>query len=633
MLGRKSIGKRLLCGTLLTAPLLGGLAHPAPGWAQSPVFSESVDIDQIKLQRGQYPLYKVLESGGQFFSTPYLPFNQETGQGDGYGEGTDGPRSHQIRDFNPPGAPEYPFLRLNGLDSQSCYECHNSIGSFVEPGSRTGALMRKPGSAGGGAGSNSNAFINPYFPNPITYFIRQPPHVFGSGYTQQLATEIYEDLASQRQALKVVAKRHKNVPQEIALSSKGMSFGSLKITYTGNNQAVVLGCDDLCAGEQPDATTFGETGFVEDVRQVRGVACDLIVRPFQWKGISSSIRHFARDAMDFHFSMQAVEKYGDLDCDRDGKRREVSLGNVSALVSFVGMTRPPQQILPTSAPELQRVRLGEEIFRGRSADPALQARLSGTMCATCHRPSMPLADPTFFVLNPGPAQVTEKDCKSLDAGLVDPVASHAQLDLYKLVEARLRRVRPQVEAQPVTSLAEIDQALDQALDQLNDTEPPPGYPIDLTHPGVPSEVPAYVFPRLRPRADGSVNVPLFSDLRQHNMGTQLADRAKQGSDVAGICIDRPLFLTRALWGVADTGPWLHDGRALTLMDAILFHEGDGSEANPIIQAFRNLTQEERQAVVDFLLTLRLPVQQGLEIQEYVDDPEEVKLLRSPRSGS
>ena len=85
----------------------------------------------------------------------------------------------------------------------------------------------------------------------------------------------------------------------------------------------------------------------------------------------------------------------------------------------------------------------------------------------------------------------------------------------------------------------------------------------------------------------------------------------------------PLFLTRPLWGVADTGPWLHDGRALTLKEAILLHEGQGSEANPIIRAFRNLLPEEQQAVVDFLLTLRLPVQPGLEIQEYLDDPPEV----------
>ncbi|MGH9763611.1 MAG: di-heme oxidoredictase family protein, partial [Blastocatellia bacterium] len=61
-----------------------------------------------------------------------------------------------------------------------------------------------------------------------------------------------------------------------------------------------------------------------------------------------------------------------------------------------------------------------------------------------------------------------------------------------------------------------------------------------------------------------------------------------------------------LWGVADTGPWLHDGRARTLKDAILFHESPGSEADEVIEAFKKLAPEYQQDVVDFLLTLKLP---------------------------
>jgi hypothetical protein len=587
-----------------------------PGWSQSPVLTEQVDIDQQKLQAGDYPVHKVLESGGQFFSTPYLPYDKETGKGDGYGEGPDGPRRRQIAAFYPPGGPEYPFLRMNGLDSQSCFECHNSMGSYVVPGTKSGALMRQPGSVGGSAGSNSNAFINPDFKEPITLFIRQPPHIFGTGYTQQLAAEITQDLAALRGAARILAKKRPGVPQEVALTSKGMGYGRFRTTYTGKG-AVVLGCPDLCAGETPETSTLGETGYTDEVAQVQGVPCDLIVRPFQWKGISSSVRHFARDAMDFHLSMQAVEKYGDTDCDKDGKRREVSLGNVSALVSFVTMMRPPQQVLPENQAERLSALLGEQIFRGKATDPALQGRLTGAMCATCHVTSLTLRKPELFVDNPGPADVTEADCKNLDAGLISPVASHDQLESHRLIEARLRRVRPRVEAAATTSPAELAQALLQELEALNAAEPPPGYTINLTHPGNPEDVPAYVYPRLKPKANGTVSVPLLSDLKVHNMGLRLQDRRKQGADVAGLCIARPLFLTRPLWGVADTGPWLHDGRALTIRDAILFHEGTGSEANPIVQAFRRLTPAEQQAVVDFLLTMRLPVQNGLEIQEYV----------------
>lgn len=84
----------------------------------------------------------------------------------------------------------------------------------------------------------------------------------------------------------------------------------------------------------------------------------------------------------------------------------------------------------------------------------------------------------------------------------------------------------------------------------------------------------------------------------------------QGTDVANIINVPQEFLTRPLWGVADTGPWLHDGRATSLRQAILFHgdsaTGSGSEAAPVIDAFEKLSLQQQQAVVDFLLTLQLP---------------------------
>jgi hypothetical protein len=86
---------------LLAALLLAGLAGLDPGWSQSPVFSERVNIDQQRLQQGAYPLFKVLESGGQFFSTPYTPYDRATG------EGPNGPRQQQIAAFYPPAAAQY----------------------------------------------------------------------------------------------------------------------------------------------------------------------------------------------------------------------------------------------------------------------------------------------------------------------------------------------------------------------------------------------------------------------------------------------------------------------------------------------------------------------------------------------
>jgi CxxC motif-containing protein (DUF1111 family) len=55
--------------------------------------------------------------------------------------------------------------------------------------------------------------------------------------------------------------------------------------------------------------------------------------------------------------------------------------------------------------------------------------------------------------------------------------------------------------------------------------------------------------------------------------------------------------------VADSAPYLHDGRAATFEEAIALH---GGEASDVAARFRDLPSEQRQAIVTFLKTLRAP---------------------------
>lgn len=61
--------------------------------------------------------------------------------------------------------------------------------------------------------------------------------------------------------------------------------------------------------------------------------------------------------------------------------------------------------------------------------------------------------------------------------------------------------------------------------------------------------------------------------------------------------------TPPLWGVADTGPYLHDGRAETLEDAILWH---GGEAQWSRDDFAKRSRPEKDLVIAFLSSLRAP---------------------------
>lgn len=577
--------KRLLPFALL---LVCGTAS-----AQSPVFSPAVNIDQQQLLTNNgtgYPLQKVLESGGQFWTTPFTV-------ADGFGEGVNGPRAAQ-RAAMYPNNPSFPFLRVNGIDSQSCYECHNSIGSYLAPSSSTGALIRKPGPVGGSAGFNSDAFINPLFPTPLTLFVRNPPHVFGVGYVQQLAYEMTLDLRASENVARTQAKANPGVAQSVALQSKGTSFGTFSTTYDAAKKA-----------------------FTDDFSKVVGVSVDFTVRPLQWKGIASSVRHFVRDALDFHFSMQAVEKVGTdadgkpNDCDKDGVVNEVTLGNLSAMTAFVSMTRPPTQIIP---PDQQaQVALGTQLFSGQGS-PRIPA--GSQMCAACHTPSLHLNQATLIIETPAipSGQACPEEAAAIPA-LTDPETDRSKLPVHQIFENLKPAVKAATKARPAKNLQALVEQTKKTLAAVPISKAlAQAYTVDLTNPQVDST--SYTLPRLPANKDSSVDVPLFSDLKRHDMGKGLSDPDKkpdgtsypeQGTDVAGISVAPRLFLTRPLWGVADTGPWLHDGRARSLLEAIQLHSSDGSEANDVITAFNALNQSEQEAIIAFLETLHLPLQQGL----------------------
>lgn len=61
--------------------------------------------------------------------------------------------------------------------------------------------------------------------------------------------------------------------------------------------------------------------------------------------------------------------------------------------------------------------------------------------------------------------------------------------------------------------------------------------------------------------------------------------------------------TPALWGVADSAPYMHDGSAATLQDAILRHRGD---ARKVLEKYQTLATVDQENVIAFLNTLRAP---------------------------
>jgi len=443
------------------------------------------------LHNGTVNLKTARQVGLLVFSTP---FNKVDGLGDGP---FDLDEWNDTDNGGPIGFGHRPtlqgngqFLRVNGLDAQSCNECHG----FVSQATRPPIL----GLAGVG-GAVQNAIIMPSmidvadsFDNRTQYAaghvpdldlnvdgvadfngrFANPPFLFGGGGVELLAKEMTYDL----QQLKAAAEAAP-AGAVVSLDTHGVNFGYI-VSQGG--------------------------GSVEIHNQ--GVDHDLVIKPFGRKGDAFTMRDFDRGAMQFHFGIQPEELFGDDDADGDGVSREVTIGEMSALHIFdVSNPRPHADPLTSQA------QLGKGVFNTIG-------------CTMCHMPKL--------------------------------VTQHRQVPLSY----------PEVANDPTANIY---------------------YAVDLTKAGF----------NLDPNGPGVV-VPLYSDLKRHYMGPDLEETFERAGE-----IPQGNFITARLWGIADTEPYLHDGRATTLHQAISLH---GGEALGVRNNYMALPTAYKEALLAFLRSLRTP---------------------------
>jgi CxxC motif-containing protein (DUF1111 family) len=89
-------------------------------------------------------------------------------------------------------------------------------------------------------------------------------------------------------------------------------------------------------------------------------------------------------------------------------------------------------------------------------------------------------------------------------------------------------------------------------------------------------------------------VRLYSDLLLHDMGPDLADGMVMGSATGSE------WRTTPLWGISHRKFFLHDGRALTLSDAVVLHGGEALVAR---NRYVRLSRGDRELLVAFLSSL------------------------------
>jgi len=458
-------GRRM--GTLLSRAMAVVLAFSTAAVAADlPGEGPRLGADRITQQAivgGGLSLVDIRRAGLHMFTTPF-------NKADGYGDGPmDGAESARFPGNRP--TINGTFLRVNGLDGQTCLECHSVIDASTSPPTL---------GIGGAGGSVTNAMAmptligldDPDFGTGLVPFngrFINPPALHGAGAVELLAREMTADL----KAIAAQATADPGVAYDLV--TKGVDFGTIVADAAGNL----------------------------DPSDVHGVDGDLIVKPFGRKGEFPTVRAFDTAALQFHFGMQPVEVVGiDNDVDGDGVANEVLVGELSAMHVF-GTTLKRPYVEPLSSD-------GQRGF----------AVFIGVGCSSCHVPEL-----------------------QTDGTLLD----------YFLPGA--------------------------------DT---PYRTVDLA-----SDVPGY-----DPAPGGGIRVPLFSDLKRHSLGTELAEDL----DLVAPQVNEE-FITARLWGLASTAPYMHSGQATTIGEAIEMH---GGEAGQVRENYRDLSNDDKRALHTFLQCLRLP---------------------------
>lgn len=340
---------------LMALLMLGALVAPIPVSAQTAdLIGKELSVPQ-HLQDGQEfqtSLPNLIAFGSQLFSARWTT---QEGQGRPQTKGT----GSTLSDPTSPLTFPRNFDRLSGPDANSCAGCHNTpfvgaggdrVSEVFVLGQRFDFLDFDHSNAipTRGAVDESGRFVT-----MVTAFNeRKTIGMNGSGFIEMLARQMTAELQAERNST--------SVGTSVALSSKGVSFGTL--THNADGTWDVSQVQGIPA---PSLVTTNST------------APTLIIRPFHQVGNVVSVRQFSNNAFNHHHGIQAEERFGLGDPDGDGFRSELTTADMTAVTLFQVTLNVPGQVIPNDPQVQQAIQAGQQLF--------IQVG-----CGSCHIPTLPL---------------------------------------------------------------------------------------------------------------------------------------------------------------------------------------------------------------------------------------------------
>lgn len=472
-------------------------------------------------------------------------------------------------------------------NATSCVACHGQSGVGGSGGKANNveilAVIPEPGEP---TVRNERSFLNrlkethPMFVDSLDrYYLGVVLHRHNttSGYDDiynELTTPLEMSIDSRSRIRRMMKRRNLSFISQLPLKLVGFKK-DLQYAIAERNPPQLYGVDLI-------DRHIKDTDLVAIAESQKGSSSGVSGRftgRYGWRGQMNDLDMFIKGACAAELGLQVAEMNqapNPMKLDYRIENPDLDSQQTSNLISFVRSLPRPELVIPDDPNERSYVTQGKLLF-------------SQVGCAECHVENVGTLDGVysdFLLHNMGSSFEDPIPAKQIPsfrvvAGISDVVIETGGEDRYNADKASAEEHNTVGKAQFEERKAESIKVYDKFVAENG---MPPYYGMDPRR------------TQFSPQAPPNPYSSKYDDDILANTKTIQFDSIEEQNHYKE-------YRTPALWGVADSAPYLHDGRADTLRAAIEWH---GGEAYASMMRFSQLSEEQQTSILKFLGALKAP---------------------------
>lgn len=404
------------------------------------------------------------------------------------------------------------------------------------------------------------------------------------------------------------------VPREITNNNQSVS---MKVHVFARNTTPLFGTGLI--DQVPDSVLWQVAKSQRSDSEISGrpgTLSDGTLGKFGWRANFATLRDFNENACSAELGLQSRRVTQPIDlANRNyvNPNPDISDDAIQAMTAFVAALPRPIRDIPTDSRERQRVALGEQ-------------RFAAIGCSKCHVPSLAgiqdlYSDLLLHDMGPYAIDMAGAPPYLRNVAITEQLTGISTTESTSTMQTRTYygHSSSMVSASSRTTGFQVGTPTSSQTGTVSANR----YATKLISPILP---PRTVVTPISNRASSTNNTE-SEQLAGSEFVNEFTGNSGQietkTSNQSNTIVETQLFLTAEyeqtlvnqewktppLWGVRDSAPYMHDGRAETILEAIAMHDGEGRGAR---NRFFALGYEDQQAIIAFLDTFAAPSQGVIE---------------------